>query len=329
MYNHIVVGGTFDTLHSGHAHFLSRAFESAKTVTIGLTSEAYIRRFKKDLGVSPFSIRYRALIAWLRKHGYSDRARIVSLDNKWGPVLLPDGFDAIAVTSQNSNTALEINIIRTERGLPPLAVVEIDLVAAEDRKPISSTRIRNRQINTRGALLLPDSLRPELQKPLGPIIANSACKAHITAHKDAICITVGDVTTETVFYCGVQPSLVVVDLHVERKPYRSLSAYKLPKKYEILHLQSGPGFISKMAIRAISVWKSGIRLRKRVAMIVEGEEDLLVLPIVVAAPIGSVVYYGSPPISGTEGLVEVVVTEEIKQKVKALMSQFTRISAIS
>ncbi len=329
MYTHIVVGGTFDTLHSGHAHFLTRAFQSATTVTIGLTSEAYIRRFKKDLGVSPFSLRYRALIAWLRKNGYSDRVRVVSLDNKWGPVLLPDGFDAIAVTSQNKNTALEINTIRSERGLPPLAIVEIDIIEAQDRKPISSTRIRNRQIDTRGALLLPDSLRPELQKPLGHIIANAECKAHIVSHRDDILIAVGDVTTETILYCGVQPSLIVVDLHVERKPYQSLSAYKFPKKYQIVHLSSGPGFISRDAIRAIGVWKSGIPLRRRLAMIVKGEEDLLVLPAIAAAPIGSVVYYGSPPISGTEGLVEVTVTREIKQKVKELMSQFTRTRATS
>jgi pantetheine-phosphate adenylyltransferase len=323
MYTHIVVGGTFDTLHRGHIHVLTRAFSLAKKVTIGLTSEAYIRRFKKDSGVSPFSIRYRALTTWLRTNGYADRVTIVSLDNKWGPVLLPDGFDSLIVTQQNKETGVEINTIRKERGLAPLTLVEIDLITAEDNKPISSTRIRNKEIDRKGALHLPDNLRSELQKPFGQIIANHECKEHILSHKDGITISVGDVTTETVFYCGVQPSLIIIDLHVERKPYQPLAAYKLPKKYSIIKVQSGPGYISKDAMKSIALWKSGIRNRKRVALVIDGEEDLLVLPVIQAAPIGSVVYYGSPPISGTEGLVEVIVTKEIKQKVKEIMLSFT------
>lgn len=324
MYKHIVVGGTFDGLHNGHVYFLRQAFASAEKITIGLTSEAYIRRFKKNAGVTPFSSRYRALTAWLRKYGYADRVNIVPLDNKWGPVLLPDGFDSIAVTSQNRENALEINAIRVERGLAPLSLVPVDLIPAEDRRLISSTRIRKGEIDKKGSLRLPDNLRPELQKPLGRILAHDECKSVVLAHKDQVVITVGDVTTETVFYCGIQPSLLCIDLQVERKPYQSLEAYKIPKKYNVVHVQSGPGYISKAAQRAIILWKKGIRKRMRVAIIVDGEEDLLVLPILVEAPIGSIVYYGSPPISGHEGLVEVIVTPEIKQEVKSLMNQFDR-----
>ncbi len=322
MYKHIVVGGTFDGLHKGHIFFLKQAIASAHVVTIGLTSEAYIRRFKKDAGVTPYSNRYRELTSWLRKKGVADRVHIVPLDNKWGPVLLPDGFDSIAITSQNKETALEINTIRTERGLPPLALVPIDLIAAEDEKPISSTRIRKGEIDKKGALLLPDSLRGDLQKPLGEILPQNQCKAHILSHKDDICITVGDVTTETVFYCGVQPSLIIIDLQVERKPYQSLEAYKLPKKYEVLHIKSGPGYISKTALKALNTWKKTLKERKRLALIVEGEEDLLVLPAIAAAPVGSIVYYGSPPISGMEGLVEVIVSTSLKKQVTHILSKF-------
>jgi uncharacterized protein (UPF0218 family) len=59
-------------------------------------------------------------------------------------------------------------------------------------------------------------------------------------------------------------------------------------------------------------------------MVVEGEEDLMVLPVIAAAPIGSIVYYGSPPISGNEGLVEVIITKETKKIVKDLINQFTK-----
>lgn len=324
MHQHIVVGGTFDGLHKGHMYFLKQAIASAQKITIGLTSEAYVRRFKKDSGVSPFSIRYRTLTTWLRKQGVADRVHIVPLDNKWGPVLLPDGFDSIAVTSQNTATAEEINAVRKERGLAPLTLVSIDLIEAEDQKPISSTRIRKGEIDKKGTLRMPDSLRPQLQKPLGEIISQEYSKKQISSHKDDIIITVGDITTETFFYCGIQPSLIIIDLHVERKPYQTLAQYKLPKKYDVMHVKSGPGFISKAALKALDLWKKGIRNRSRVAIVVEGEEDLMVIPVIAIAPIGSIVYYGSPPISGKEGLVEVIVTKEIKNRVKELINQFTK-----
>ncbi len=322
MYKHIVVGGTFDGLHEGHKYFLTTASGRANHVTVGLTSEAYIRRFKPDGNVSSYSVRYRALTSWLRLHGFAHRATIVPLDNRWGPVLLPDTFDSIAVTSQNIDTAHEINAIRTERGLPPLSLVSIDLIPSEDQKPISSTRVRKGEIDAKGRLCMPDALRGELQKLLGTIIPNQEIKERLLAHRDDIIVTVGDVTTETVFYCGIQPSLAIIDLHVERKPYQTLEQWKFPKKYSIVHIQSGPGYISSEAISSIKEWKQGVKQRLRVALIVSGEEDLLVLPAILASPIGSWVYYGSPPISGNEGLVEVKVTGKLKRVVNELISRF-------
>jgi uncharacterized protein (UPF0218 family) len=61
---------------------------------------------------------------------------------------------------------------------------------------------------------------------------------------------------------------------------------------------------------------------------VSGEEDLLVLPVIESAPIGSVVYYGQPPVAAwacgpaIEGLVEVTITPEVKRHVTELLSRF-------
>ena len=53
--------------------------------------------------------------------------------------------------------------------------------------------------------------------------------------------------------------------------------------------------------------------------IVDGEEDLLVLPVLEYAPIGSILYYGQPG----KGIVEVVVTNTVKKEAKNLLSRFT------
>ena len=56
-----------------------------------------------------------------------------------------------------------------------------------------------------------------------------------------------------------------------------------------------------------------------VRIIVQGEEDLLVLPVVLFAPANSVVLYGQP----NEGLVIVKISEGIRNKVKAIMNSMS------
>lgn len=54
------------------------------------------------------------------------------------------------------------------------------------------------------------------------------------------------------------------------------------------------------------------------AILIDGEEDLLVLPAIIYAPLGARVYYGQPG----EGLVEVVVTHRKKRQALALLGKF-------
>jgi pantetheine-phosphate adenylyltransferase len=322
MHKHIVAGGTFDGLHAGHTHFLSQAFKHGARVTIGLTSARYIKRFKKGKGIRPYSQRYRLLTSWLRQEGYGPRAMIVPLHDPLGPAILPDEFDAIAVTADNMHVAKTINDERVSRGFVPLSIVPVDLLVGEDQKIISSTRLRGGEIDREGKLMMPDLLRPELQKPMGIVLKPQQVAYSVLHNRDNIIVTVGDVTTETIFSFGVQPALAVIDLQVERKPYQSFAAYKFPKKYLVKYLTSGPGFIAKKAVSVIRQWSK--QVKKRTVLVVNGEEDLLAIPVIALAPLRSIVYYGQPAVGGQkEGLVEVVVTSEKKKQAKELLSQFS------
>jgi GTP-dependent dephospho-CoA kinase len=268
-----------------------------------------------------------ALTSWLRKNHLAQRAHIVPLDNKWGPAVLGD-FDAMGVTADNKSVGIDINTVRKERGIPLLALIEVPLIDAEDTRPISSTRIRAGIIDREGHLQMPDSLRPELQKPLGRILAAEDVKAVLQHNRDNIVITVGDVTTQSAFLCGVRPALAIIDLTVERRPFQTLEAYKFPSHYNVVHVQSGPGYITKEATDAIMAWAAAIRDRKRTVLVVDGEEDLLTLPAILHAPLGAIVYYGQPRITTlasapvAEGLVEVVVTKEKKEEVASFLAKF-------
>ncbi len=320
MHKHIVLGGTFDTLHAGHRHFLATAFSHGARVTIGLTSARYIKRYKHKKGIAPYSKRYQALTGWLRREGLSARTIVVPLHDPFGPAILPDGFDAIAVTADNRKTAEEINTRRVAIGLRALHVVEIDLLKAEDAKTISATRVRGGEIDTDGRLLLPDRLRPMLKKPLGTVLTGHAIMKSLLHNRDNVIVSVGDVTTQTAFACGIQPSLAIIDLQVERKPYQSFAAYKFPRRYTVVRLTSGPGFIAKKAIKSIEAWSHDVK--RRTVLVVEGEEDLLAIPAIVHAPVGSVVYYGQPAVAGDEGMVEVMVSKPKKAEAEKFLNQF-------
>jgi len=145
----VVVGGTFETLHKGHRALLKKAFNLGKVV-IGLTSNSFARKMKKRK-VADFQIRKKQLTDFILKN-FSAKPEIVKIENKFGFTRLKN-FDFIAVSPETYSTALEINKERKRRKRKPIKIVKINFVLAEDKKPISSTRILKGEINSEGKLL--------------------------------------------------------------------------------------------------------------------------------------------------------------------------------
>lgn len=147
------MGGTFDVLHRGHRLLLKKALEVGKNVTIGITSDAFARQLHKPHKIDPFKSRKIELEHLLRKWGVLSRSKIVRLDDRFGPTTTTPRIQAIVVSKRTVKTAYEINRRRRLRDLKPLAVVAIDLIQAQDRKPISSTRIRRGRIDREGRVV--------------------------------------------------------------------------------------------------------------------------------------------------------------------------------
>ena len=145
----VVVGGTFDILHEGHKALLEKAYELGE-VLIGLTSDAMARK-RKRRKIEDFKYRKKELESFIKKE-FNIKPKIVKIEDKFGPTLKED-FDYIVVSPKTYKTVLLINKERQKRNKKPIKIVEIEFVLAEDREPISDTKILKGEIDRDGNLL--------------------------------------------------------------------------------------------------------------------------------------------------------------------------------
>jgi len=149
----VAVGGTFDELHRGHRVLLATAFRYGEKVWIGLCTDEFARKLRKNHDIAPYKNRMEELVKFLRDAGVFNRARITPLSDPYGPAATSEEIEAIVVSRETELRAKELNTLRKKRGLKPLKIIVIDMVLAEDKIPISTTRIKYGEIDRNGKLL--------------------------------------------------------------------------------------------------------------------------------------------------------------------------------
>jgi cytidyltransferase-like protein len=151
-YRTVATGGTFDRLHRGHEALLSKSFEVGEKVVVGVTSDEFARREGKR-PEQPYSERVKALRHYLDT-GFPGRAYLISkLDDYFGPGIASPDVEAIVVSPETAKRVELANKMRAIKGFPPLKVITVGFVLAADGSPISSTRIRAREIDEAGRTL--------------------------------------------------------------------------------------------------------------------------------------------------------------------------------
>ena len=148
----VCIAGTFNVLHKGHKQLLQKAFEYAGengVVYVGIT-DGEIALKKKHL--IPFNKRVKAIDDYLFSKGYENRYTIIPIQDKIGPAADSD-YDAIIVSPETYPNAQKINNKRIHIGKQPLRIIEVPHVLADDKKPISSTRILNKEIDEEGRII--------------------------------------------------------------------------------------------------------------------------------------------------------------------------------
>ena len=152
-FNRVGVAGTFAQFHNGHVDLISTAFRVGEKVVIALTADEMTRNKKYADKIPEFEKRKTFLIEYLKSRDLLDRAEIIKLLDKYGTAITDEHQDAIVVSEDTYSATVEINKIRRERGLNPLYVISIPLIYSEEDKPISSTKIREGIIDSKGKII--------------------------------------------------------------------------------------------------------------------------------------------------------------------------------
>ena len=163
-------------------------------------------------------------------------------------------------------------------------------------------------------LTLSDSLRDELKIPLGRLIpARQVSRATLEAiiPSSSYVVSVGDRTTKNMTSFGMTPSLQIIDNQERRKEMAEPNTDPVSSE---LYCTNPPAEINPQSITVI---REALSLRPPARIIVDGEEDLLVIPACIYAPDGSTVLYGQPG----QGLVVVPVTAEIRNKTRNILDR--------
>jgi len=160
---------------------------------------------------------------------------------------------------------------------------------------------------------LPEKLRDKLKIPLGTLLLEKDTNKENVLKKISnvsYIITVGDATTEKMLSFGIVPSLQIVDA-LEKRAKR-----EPPTSAQIITNISCDNPAGEITENSIDQIKKAFKSKPPVRIMINGEEDLLVIPVCIFAPENSVVMYGQP----NEGLVIVHIKEEIRHKAQTILN---------
>lgn len=309
MYNKVFVGGTFDYFHKGHQLLIDKALEISKQVVVGITSDLYTSKHKHN--ISSFIDRKEFLKKTI--HNNTGKISFIEIEDALEPVVSDESYQAIVVSENTKNGADLINTNRKDNQLSVLDIITLPLVLAEDGKPISSTRIKNGEIDRKGKLYIrkdwenkifvfSEEVKHFLKKPLAPVIQEVTLESY-----DSL-ITVGDISTQAFNQKVSNHPISLIDFIVERKKiFEKIEDLGFSGLERIIDIENQPGtvngelfFIIQKVIHSVG--------EQRFIVKIQGEEDLTVLPCILSAPLGWKIAYGQPH----QGVVILEVTEELK-----------------
>lgn len=159
-------------------------------------------------------------------------------------------------------------------------------------------------------LILPEEHRRLFKEPFGVLYRSMDEIVPIIEGRDVY--TVGDVVTHNLQKKGITPAVAVVDGYTMRSPCNRMPAVH----GECIQVKNPAGTLTDELICAL---ERAVR-NPPSTIIVDGEEDLAVIPLVLTAREGAIVLYGQPQ----KGVVLRTIDSEARKTAQRLLAHFTR-----
>lgn len=167
-------------------------------------------------------------------------------------------------------------------------------------------------------LKLKEEEKRAFKKPFGKIYSSiSEIKKTLEKYKNnhQLIMSIGDATTLNLIKEGIIPDIGIIDEKIERK--KSPMDNEFGYDHVQLNAANPAGTITpelyKTIKKALGLYISGFKI----LIVVNGEEDLAVLPCVITSPPGTVLLYGQPG----EGVVLCEV-DKFKDKTGEFLDKF-------
>lgn len=157
-------------------------------------------------------------------------------------------------------------------------------------------------------LRLPDEARVRFKAPFGDLYPElEDALPRLLGHR---IYAVGDVVTRNLIARGISPDIAIIDGHTMRIPCSHTPILLAPR----ITVRNPPGTLTRNLIEAVDRAVGN----PPSLIIVQGEEDLAVIPLVLAAPEGAMVLYGQPG----EGVVVREITADAKRVAGEMIALF-------
>jgi|TARA_B110000881_G_C18592193_1_gene528779 pantetheine-phosphate adenylyltransferase len=335
MHNIGLIGGTFDRFHAGHKKLIIDALKKCRMLEIWIISDN-IAKSKNPL-IMDWEDRKKEILNNLKTE-YLENIKFGILNDDYGPAPSHPDATAIICTAETREMCITINQKRKDNSLDGLEIIQIEHADAWDGLPISSTRIRNGEIDRQGkswvediwsseSLLMTEKASQGLKIPFGDLIEGPenepeyAMKNALFKYHNSISplIAVGDVTTLTMQKLGICADIALIDGKTKRKSWGKSSEIISSKYDESISCINPPGELTISLLNACKDAISNWSINGSTSLIlVKGEEDLAPLIIHLLSPLGAVIIYGQPG----KGIVVRITEEETKLRCKRILSNF-------